>query len=58
MNTKLLLVTAATLLVSGCSIFSDDEPELRANIQPHVKHLISNPKRKVSIQGAADSTGG
>ena len=30
----------------------------KINIQPHVNYLISNPTKKVSIQGSADSIGG
>jgi outer membrane protein OmpA-like peptidoglycan-associated protein len=104
MNTKIILVAAATLLSTGCSMFSEDEPEVevkppythpdfsvpkpspykeikrsdkrvqhtfsfefnssklpentKLKIQPHVDLLISNPTRKVSIQGSADSKGG
>ena len=102
MNTKLISVTAATLLVASCSIFSDEEvvvkqpythPDFsvpkpspykvsqrkeervqhifafefdsstlpdnaKLKIQPHANYLISNPNKKVSIQGSADSTGG
>jgi peptidoglycan-associated lipoprotein len=104
MNTKIILVATATLLATGCSMFSGDEPEVetkqpyshpdfsvpkpspykeikrvnkrvqhvfsfefdsstlpenaKLKIQPHVDHLISNPTRKVSIQGSADSAGG
>ena len=103
MNTKILLVAASTLLVTGCSMFSDDEvvvekspfthpdfsvpkpapykvverneervkhifvfefdssklpKDAKLNIQPHADYLISNPDKKVSVQGSADSNGG
>ena len=42
--------------------FEFDSSELpngaKINIQPHVNYLISNPTKKVSIQGSADSIGG
>ncbi|MCI2286018.1 OmpA family protein [Colwellia sp. MSW7] len=32
--------------------------DAKNNIQPHANYLISNPNKKVSVQGSADSSGG
>lgn len=43
MNTKILLVTASTLLIASCSMFSDDEVAVTAK-QPYAHPDFSVPK--------------